>query len=180
MFTAALLALGLVPQVFGCAEHNNYLAPRHNNKRQITNVTNDGPRQQTFWQYEASFNWGRLSPAYELCQSGTQQSPIALGFLQGLSQQHQPDFDGYEGNFTGEYYNWGYGPAFTYYHPEGDYSNLPSMVVDNETLHCTGWHIHAPADHSVQGDRSKAELHYVQYVPLLPHTSIPRPILIYP
>ncbi len=35
------------------------------------------------------------------------------------------------------------------------------MSFDDETLYLKGWHIHAPADHSVQGDRSKAELHLV-------------------
>lgn len=158
MFSIALLALSLVPQVLGCADHSNHIAPLH--KRLDT--TDNGPRVQTYWQYEASYNWGKLSPEYELCQTGTQQSPIALSFLQGLAHSHQPLFTGYDGNWTGEYYNWGYGPAFTFYHPEGDYSGLPTMEFDNQTLYCRGWHIHAPADHSVGGDRSKAELHYVQ------------------
>jgi carbonic anhydrase len=35
------------------------------------------------------------------------------------------------------------------------------MTYDNETLYLKGWHIHSPADHSVQGDRAKAELHLV-------------------
>lgn len=35
------------------------------------------------------------------------------------------------------------------------------MQFDNETVYLRGWHIHAPADHTVQGDRSKAELHFV-------------------
>jgi carbonic anhydrase len=35
------------------------------------------------------------------------------------------------------------------------------MTFDNETVYLKGWHIHSPADHSVQGDRSKAELHLV-------------------
>lgn len=66
----------------------------------------------------------------------------------------------------GTFYNWGYGPAMTYAHPEGDYSGLPSFTFEeedghNETVHLSGWHIHAPADHSVQGDRAKAELHLV-------------------
>lgn len=51
-------------------------------------------------------------------------------------------------------------------HPEGGYSTLPSFIFEeedghNETVHLIGWHIHAPADHTVQGDRSKAELHLV-------------------
>jgi carbonic anhydrase len=35
------------------------------------------------------------------------------------------------------------------------------MTFDDTTIYLKGWHIHAPADHSVQGDRSKAELHLV-------------------
>ncbi len=102
-----------------------------------------------------------LSLEYALCQQGTQQSPIALGLNQGLSQFHQPSFEGYTGNVTGNFYNWGYGPAFTLDHPEDEYTSLPSMTYDNETLYLRGWHLHAPADHSVAGDRSKAELHMV-------------------
>lgn len=70
-------------------------------------------------------------------------------------------FDGYNGNATGNYFNWGYGLAFTLHHEENDYTTLPAMVFNNETAYLKGWHIHAPADHSVGGDRSKAELHYV-------------------
>lgn len=51
-------------------------------------------------------------------------------------------------------------------HAEGDYSTLPSFTFEeapgvNETVYMIGWHVHAPADHSVQGDRSKAEMHFV-------------------
>jgi len=35
------------------------------------------------------------------------------------------------------------------------------MRFDNLTVYLRGWHIHAPADHSVQQDRSKAEMHFV-------------------
>jgi carbonic anhydrase len=35
------------------------------------------------------------------------------------------------------------------------------MTYDNETLYLKGWHIHSSADHTVQFDRSKAELHLV-------------------
>lgn len=83
-----------------------------------------------------------------------------------MSLKHTPYFDHYDMKAPGEFYNWGYGPAMTYEHEEGDYSTLPSFTFEeedgvNETVYSTGWHIHAPADHTVQGDRSKAELHYV-------------------
>lgn len=75
------------------------------------------------------------------------------------------NFD-YPNNVTGDFHNWGYGPAYTLDKPvANDYSSLPSVVFDednvNETVYLASWHIHAPADHTVQGDRSKAELHLV-------------------
>lgn len=35
------------------------------------------------------------------------------------------------------------------------------MVFDNETVYLVGWHTHTPADHTVNGVRSRAELHLV-------------------
>ncbi|KAF2028862.1 carbonic anhydrase [Setomelanomma holmii] len=66
----------------------------------------------------------------------------------------------YNGSIAGNFYNWGYGPAFTVAH-DGDWTTHPSFSYDNKTAYLKGWHIHAPADHSVGGDRSKAELHLV-------------------
>lgn len=70
-----------------------------------------------------------------------------------------PKFN-YNGSISGNFYNWGYGPSFTVAH-DGDWTKHPSVTYDNETVYLKGWHIHAPADHSVGGDRSKAELHMV-------------------
>ncbi|EAT90449.2 hypothetical protein SNOG_02237 [Parastagonospora nodorum SN15] len=66
----------------------------------------------------------------------------------------------YNGSTAGNFYNWGFGPAFTVAH-DGDYTKHPSVTYDNKTVYLKGWHIHAPADHSVNGARSKAELHLV-------------------
>ncbi|KAJ9115886.1 hypothetical protein QFC22_005029 [Naganishia vaughanmartiniae] len=118
------------------------------------------------WAYEASYDWARLSPDYVLCQDGTQQAPIPLRLDQGLSLHHAPSMEGYNRNVSGSFYNWGYGPAMTLAHPEGNFTSLPHFTFEEEkgqnvTVYMSGWHIHAPADHSVQGDRSKAELHFV-------------------
>lgn len=71
----------------------------------------------------------------------------------------------YPNETIGELSNWGYGPSFALDHEEDVYTTLPSMTFDednkNETVYLANWHIHAPADHTVQGDRSKAELHLV-------------------
>lgn len=98
---------------------------------------------------------------YITCQIGTQQSPIALNQVaNGLSSLHRPTF-AYGANTTGNLYNWGYGPAFTLSQSDDDYTSLPSMTYDNETVYLKGWHIHAPADHIIDGVRSHAELHLV-------------------
>ena len=57
--------------------------------------------------------------------------------------------------------NWGYGPEFDLDVPSasGDYTALPSVSWNNETANLKTWHIHTPADHSVDGDRSRAEPH---------------------
>lgn len=93
------------------------------------------------------------------------QSPIGLMITQGLSLNHIPTFT-YPASTSGNLYNWGYGPAFTLASTntdshEVDLSHNPSLTWDNQTVYLKGWHIHAPADHSVQFDRSKAELHLV-------------------
>lgn len=153
-----LSAIALVPTILSCPQHNHANHSRLNVRGSDPNkpATNSS---KSDWSYEASFNWGKVSPAYHLCQTGTQQSPIALSLGNGLSLNHVPKFQ-YDGVINGSFYNWGYGPAFTVAH-DGDWSKHPSITYDNITLYLKGWHIHAPADHSVGGDRSKAELHLV-------------------
>ncbi|KAK5702367.1 hypothetical protein LTR17_022364 [Elasticomyces elasticus] len=121
-------------------------------------------REERDWAYEALYDYGRLRPEYELCQTGTQQSPIPLRLDQGLSCNHIPHFD-YPTEVTGDFYNWGFGPAMALSHQEDDWTTLPSMTFDedgvNETVYLASWHIHALADHMVAADRSKAEMHFV-------------------
>lgn len=158
-----LMALSL-----GIASACPQLSDTRLSKRQGVNgtlpVEGADPDEERFWAYEASYDWGRLNPEWELCQTGAQQSPIPLRLDQGLSRYHVMGFN-YPDNVTGDFHNWGYGPAYTLDRVEGDYTSLPSVEFDegnvNETVYLASWHIHAPADHTVQGDRSKAELHLV-------------------
>lgn len=126
------------------------------------------------WSYDQSQDWGALSSDYELCMTGTQQAPIALHQHQGLTTAHNPTFN-YSGNYDGHYYNWGYGPAFELAQAsctEGSQAidcpidlDAPNFTFEdngvNETVYLVSWHVHTPADHSVQNDRSRAELHLV-------------------
>jgi carbonic anhydrase len=155
MFSKLIVALfAATAAVQACPDHD-FHAARHVKRAEPV---------ATKWAYEASYNWGQLSEDYDLCQSGTQQAPIPLLLTQGLSLTHVPTFN-YNGAANGTFFNWGYGPAMSLAHAEGDYTTLPSFTFEdngaNETVYLTGWHIHSPADHSVQGDRSKAEMHFV-------------------
>jgi carbonic anhydrase len=127
----------------------------------VSSIQASLPHYQSYFVYPCVVCLLGVATAYRTCQEGTNQSPIALGLNQGLAQNHRPSFEGYTGNVTGNFYNWGYGPAYTLDHAKDEYTTLPSMTFDDETLYLRGWHLHAPADHSVGGDRSKSELHMV-------------------
>ncbi|KAF4337919.1 carbonic anhydrase [Fusarium beomiforme] len=146
-----------VTSVLSCAKHNNHYSLK-NKKRHIDPRADHGGED---WAYDASWDWGAISPDYHLCQDGTQQSPIPISLKQGLSMEHVPKDWNYPSNTTGNFHNWGYGPAFTIQNENKTWTNNPSFTFDNETVYCVGWHIHAPADHTVEGHRSRGELHLV-------------------
>jgi carbonic anhydrase len=158
LFRPLALAAALVSYTSACPDHANN---QHSRLEGRQNPTDPGSNAtvKNDWAYEASFNWGKINPKYGLCQNGTQQSPIALSLGNGLALNHVPKFN-YNGSIKGNFYNWGYGPAFTVAH-NGSWTDHPSFTYDEETVYLKGWHIHSPADHSVGGDRSKAELHLV-------------------
>jgi carbonic anhydrase len=78
----------------------------------------------------------------------------------GPALSHRPTFN-YSGFHQGNFYNGGFGPAFTLSHEEGVYTKNPSFTYDNTTVYLVGWHIHTPADHTVDAHRARAELHLV-------------------
>lgn len=116
----------------------------------------------TSWSYESTYNWGSLNTTYARCQTGSNQSPIPLSLTAGLSSKHLPTFGENYASVPGALYNWGYGPAFSLdTTTNNNITAAPTLSYDNQTLFLKGWHIHAPADHSVQGAYTKAELHLV-------------------
>ena len=158
MLSLLLIAACAFQSVSPCADHTGH--NHHLIKRQQVSPTNPS-HITTDWAYDASYNWGAIKPEYETCHTGTQQSPVALTLTEGLSHYHYPSFSQYDRNVSGNWSNWGYGPKFDLDHPKDEYTSLPTLKWDNETAYLRGWHIHTPADHSVGGDRSKAELHLV-------------------
>ncbi|QSZ37668.1 hypothetical protein DSL72_008767 [Monilinia vaccinii-corymbosi] len=144
----SIVAVTLFSAVMACPQHAD--SPEDHMKR--SEVASD-------WVYDTSYNWGKISETYDLCQIGTQQSPIGLITATGLATGvHKPTFS-YPRALKGQLYNWGYGPAFI---PTSvNITSNPSMTYDGQTLYLKGWHIHAPSDHLIDQVRSKAEIHLV-------------------
>ncbi|CZT20472.1 related to carbonic anhydrase precursor [Ramularia collo-cygni] len=132
-------------------------------KRQSGGVT------ERTWLYENANDWARQDPAWETCQTGTQQSPLSLRVGESVSRLASGallDID-YPTEMTGELTNWGYGPSYALDHAEGDYTTLPAITFSengvNETVYLASWHTHTPSEHTVDGTSTKAELHFVHY-----------------
>lgn len=84
-----------------------------------------------------------------------------MALKQGLSLEHLITEWNYPTELSGNFFNWGYGPAFTVQNDDKIWTQNPSFSFDNETVYLKGWHIHSPADHTVERHRSRAELHLV-------------------
>lgn len=154
MLTSTLAILLAITTVLGCADHNYHSVTKR-----------AGESGGIAWDYDIVQDWGRIDPSFASCQHGVTQAPIGLHVNQGLATTHAPNFEKYDISAAGTMSNWGFGPAMTFAHTEGDVSTLPSFSFEEngivETVHLTGWHIHAPSDHVVDGVRTKAEMHLV-------------------
>lgn len=54
------------------------------------------------------------------------------------------------------------GPAFTMAEKDdGNHTGNPSISFDGEIAYLSGWHIHTPGEHSIDGVNSRAEMHFV-------------------
>ncbi|KAF4547786.1 Hypothetical protein D9617_36g063240 [Elsinoe fawcettii] len=159
------ILFGLSVGALACPQHGNYYDTKSLQVRQLQNPTpvTSRPAANFDWSYNDSYNWGAIKEAYDTCLTGTQQSPIELKTSDGFAKTHKPDFRDVKGKVRGNFYDWGYGPAFTIIHEEGNFTSLPSVTFDDQTVYLIGWHVHSPADHVVDGDRPRAELHYVFY-----------------
>ena len=146
--------------VKACDVHNNHVnhphLGRHQHTRRVTQEVLD-------WEYSNSFDWHTIKPEYATCQTGTTQSPINLLSQEGVAVTHTPDLSGYSAqpSVSGNLFNWNFGPAFTLKHEGEDFSTLPSLKFDDQTLFLVGWHMHFPSEHLVDGVRSQAEMHMV-------------------
>ncbi|PNS19159.1 hypothetical protein CAC42_1895 [Sphaceloma murrayae] len=161
LFKLATLA-ALLPAALACFEGHN-LETQRIHARQVGGPVTPRTPNSYDWDYEDQ-DWAAIKPAYQICSTGTQQSPIALNSRNGYATTHKPDFSANRvSKRKGFFYNGGHGVYFTLDHPSGDYTTLPSMKFDSETVYLGGWHTHTPAEHTVNGAKPQAEIHFVWY-----------------
>ena len=106
------------------------------------------------WSYEGATgpsHWGSLQPAFALCATGTNQSPIDLaqpvqGDIPDLKFTYQPSAVEVVNN----------GHTIQVNCPPGS-----SMELEGTTYHLVQFHFHAPSEHRVDGRHAAAEMHLV-------------------
>lgn len=77
-----------------------------------------------------------------------------------MSLNHNLTFN-YPESSPGNFTNWGYGPSFTLLTNPANRKEGPSVSFDDKTVYLSGWHIHTPAEHIINGRRPRAEVHFV-------------------
>ena len=85
----------------------------------------------------------------------------------GLYAGAAPVFN-YPETLNGSLNNWDFGPQFALDKNVGNTNtNLPSMQFEEngktETVYFRSWHTHSPAEHSIDGWKPKAEMHFVHF-----------------
>jgi carbonic anhydrase len=162
-----LLALVAATSIIACPEHNSGWESNSLTRRATA---------EKDWSYDTSYDWGSQNPSeyppiivipiidraidYTLCKTGTMQAPIGLKKADGFANTHKPTFN-YTTHLSGNLFNWNYGPAFDVVSNSTSFTSSASFTFDNETVYLKGWHIHSPADHSVDGVKARSELHLV-------------------
>ena len=106
------------------------------------------------WSYEGEegpSHWGEIDPAYALCKTGTNQSPIDISSpaekdLANISFHYQPSEENILNN----------GHTVQVNYDAGSYIELDGVRYD-----VIQFHYHAPGEHSLGGKTFPAELHIV-------------------
>ena len=112
------------------------------------------------WQYVEPENWASLSPCYEECREGGEQSPINIV---NPRQQSLPavrfDWDrvvpGLKSRHDGHTIRIDIPQARAGGEP------LPSLQLDGETYYLQQFHFHAPSEHEIRGNERLMEIHFV-------------------
>ena len=121
------------------------------------NYDDDGPDEhEPEWGYDGEIgpsHWGDLDDAWATCGDGTEQSPIDI----------VPD-DIVEGPGLPPTLSWGTTSLFAYnpgYYLRYEVDPGSTMVIGAETFHLLQFHFHALSEHTVEGEHSAIEIHFV-------------------
>lgn len=114
--------------------------------------------ERVHWSYGGETGpeaWGRLSPDFALCETGTEQSPVNLA---NATAAELPDlrFDYQE--VPREVVNTGHTLQVNY--PPGS-----TMTVGGATYQLLQFHFHTPAEHRLRGRELPMEVHFVHRGP---------------
>lgn len=110
------------------------------------------------WDYQVPENWATLSPCYEECRDGGEQSPIDIVNPQ---QQTLPavDFSGY-GKISGlKSRNDGHKIIVDI--PASVPENQRSVRLGGVTYVLQQFHFHTPSEHKIRGNDRPIEIHFV-------------------
>lgn len=114
------------------------------------------------WDYQVPENWATLSPCYEECRNGGEQSPIDIVNPQ---QQTLPalDFSGY-GKISGlKSRNDGHKIIVDI--PDTVPENQRSVRLGGVTYVLQQFHFHTPSEHKIRGNDRPIEIHFVNATP---------------
>jgi carbonic anhydrase len=113
-------------------------------------------RADAHWSYDGAAgpdHWGDLSSANEACSSGAEQSPIDLPAVTGTAEEVSFAITSDVGEATSA--DNGHTVQIT---PE---STASTIEFKGEEYTLLQTHFHAPAEHTVEGQRADAEFHFV-------------------
>lgn len=115
--------------------------------------------QSVYWGYTELGNsnqWGKLSPAFAICETGKNQSPIDINSfeVESISETFsaQIKFDYHSAPL--EVVNNGHNIQVNY--PQGS-----SVNIDNQKYELLQFHFHTPSEHTFDGQAYPMEIHLV-------------------
>lgn len=109
------------------------------------------PADPNAWTYENTDRWGELSPDNAACSGGTEQSPIDLGTAQGE-------------DIPNTLFNYAPVPGTVIVNDHTIEVQAPGagkIVLDDQLYDFVQFHVHAPSEHTIEGERYPLELHFV-------------------
>lgn len=111
------------------------------------------------WDYQVPENWAALSPCYEECRDGGEQSPIDIVNPQLQRTLPEVDFSGY-GKISG-LKSENDGHKIIVKIPDTVPENQRSLRLGGVTYVLQQFHFHTPSEHKIRGNERPIEIHFV-------------------